>query len=239
MVERTAGGRFGAGNLSSQSAIGYGVGIASFIDSEADRAILYYREIEGGTTRFVGRTIYGLWSDGPRGSLSHGDLSPFGESRAQQFVPSKLVDSPLDRRKRPAKGVIKEPIVAQNAYRLGANEWRPAQREIEAMQTAFRQSYSNQNTLISQRTAQPQTTTTPQLRARTGVSLSFALTGLTQSLQKADQQFAKELTALNKDLALGLANVIAAKQEELIKRKGVSSGKLVDATLDARNRYPS
>lgn len=77
------------GNIAGFSSLGFGVGVRNFLDSEESRVRSYWRGLEEGSEKFIGRTIYGLFGNahGPRGALQTGQLSGFGAGSGQKFVP--------------------------------------------------------------------------------------------------------------------------------------------------------
>ncbi len=256
MASRTPGT---PGNIAGFSAIGFGVGNPDFLNSAASKVQAYYREIEFGTTRFVGRRIYGLFGDeaGPRGGLINGTLTPFGGRVDQKFVPfAEPETNPVGGRRAAAylrrqekikgdqaagavSGIIKREIVAQKAYAKAAAAFNPLEQERTAIQEAFSQTFTDPSSALSGRGRQRKTAGAASFKKRSGLQVTFTLSGFQTSLQKVDQAFITELTNANKILALRLADKVAEEQDQLIKRRLVSSGRLVSATLDPANRFPS
>ncbi len=279
------GRRVGApGNFAQSGRLGFAVGDPTFLDSEASKVRAYWRGLEYGSTKFLGRTITGLWSNvgGPRGGLITGRLAGFqeGSGGQQKLVPFVrpqeevalgatralnylLGSSDLGDRMRsrveagnfdvPTAGVIRRPIVAQNAYRDAVRAFGPMEREKEAVRQVFGQMGFIQGgrnfatgrggqkkvTFVSQRTQRPAPLSSKGFVARTGFLTGRATSGFTQSLVTVDRTFQAELTKINKLLAEGLALQVAETQRGKIRRTQTSSGRLEAATLSAKNRFPS
>ncbi len=90
-----------SGSFTSKTAsarLGYGVGERAFLSSKASKVAAYYRGLEYGSTKFVGRTIYGVFGPGFR--YASGGL-PFSQASAefaggrgkQQFFPLRYAAS--------------------------------------------------------------------------------------------------------------------------------------------------
>lgn len=280
MAYNNPGRRVGApGNFAQSGRLGFAVGDPGFLDSEQSRVRAYWRGLEEGSTKFVGRTITGLWSNqgGPRGRLIGGYLSPFREGVGQKFVPFSRpnsleeigswyllgqrralrylhqmgADDPL--RKNMVSGRIQKPIVAQAAYREAVGRFNPLEREKEAVKQVFGnmgfvsggrnfatgRGGQTKTRFVDQRSRRPQPISSRGFVARTGFLTGSATSGYTASLVSIDRTFQSELTKINKLLADGLAAEVARIQKDKIKRPTVSTGRLVAATLNPKNRFPS
>lgn len=85
--------RVGApGNFAGSAPLGFAVGDPAFLESEASKVRAYWRGLEYGSDKFLGRVITGLWGDrgGPRGGLiTGGELDTFhdGTGGQQKLVP--------------------------------------------------------------------------------------------------------------------------------------------------------
>lgn len=268
---RDAGGRFNS-NF-SLGRLGFGVGNPDFLNSEASKVALYYRGLEYGSTKFLGREIFGLFGSGSRMDFKGGELSAPGRGSGQQFFPLRYIAEFLPgggtatakalrylRRNGGSKthgsnvvATIKNPIVAQNAYKDAYASFGPGAREEEAVRQVLGgligvvdaskarpgAVVDKTTPLIDQRFRRASPVTSAQIRQRSGFLSGGALSGYTGSLARIDQTLIRELIQINKKLAEGLASEVARLQQEAIKRPGTESGRLIEATTDARNRFPS
>lgn len=145
---------------------------------------------------------------------------------------------------------VSHPIVAQDAYREAYEQYEPLKREQEAVDQIFRNTgfvTSGRGNVINnqkftrfqdQRFRRPASVSSATLQARVGFLSGGATSGYTGSLALIDKAFQRELVQINRILAKGLAEKVAEIQKEKIKRKATSSGRLIDATLNVRNRFP-
>lgn len=153
-------------------------------------------------------------------------------------------------------GLIQNPIVAQNAYRDAVRQFDPLRKEASAVEQVLRnqgftsggymggrhgvvrggQSFTR---FADVRSRRPAPISSRDFVARTGFLTGSATSGYTASLVNFDKVFQRELTQINKLLAEGLAAEVAKIQKERIKRDLTSSGRLIAATLNPKNRFPS
>lgn len=279
------------GNFAGQGHLGFAVGDPEFLASEESQVAAYWRGLEYGSEKFVGRKITGLWGNlgGPRGGLINGAPLDFffagnGEQKLVPFVrPQEEIEIGAQRalgymlgtgRLSRAKyqsyldalhqgelashviGVIEKPIVAQDAYREAFIAFDPGQREKEAVIQVLRDTGFTKGGFVAGRNGtvlggqtkvrfadvrfrRRAPVTGRQFVSRTGFITGGATSGYTASLVNFDSTFRAQLTDINRVLAEGLARQVAEIQEQKIKRRTVSTGRLVAATLSPQNRFPS
>jgi len=273
------------GNVAYLGRLGFSVGNPEFLDSAASKILAYWRGLEYGSELFVGREIFGLWGEGTRLAPGSGGFFGAGHSGGQQFFPLGFLSTILPGEGTPTakalrylrkageattvggmrmantrgtsiKAVVKNPIIAQGAYKKAWESFMPAQQEKEAVLQIFRntgftsggfQGRSHGKVVGGQsctrfadvRRRRPQAISSAGVLARTGFISGGAISGYTGSLAGFDRVFQRDLTNINRELAGRLAELVAQFQEDAIKRKSTTSGKLIAATLDPRNRFPS
>ena len=150
---RGAGGQFAKGNVFGQGALGFGVGIPEFLDSQESKVARYYRGLEFGSIKFVGTRIFGLFGTGSRLDFKGGELFAPGRGTGQQFFPLGYISGFLPgggtatakalRYLRENGGskthgsnlevLIKNPIEAQNAYRDAFKSFDAPEKEKAAV----------------------------------------------------------------------------------------------------------
>ena len=276
---RGAGGQFNS--KFTLGRLGFGVGIPTFLDSEASRVRLYYRGLEFGSEKFLGREIYGVFGRGSRYDYQGGGFYAPGSGEGQQFFPLRYAAGLIGGGGTPTAKVlrylrqagrtgekgsrsyvrgsnvvatIKNAIIAQNAYKDAFKSFGAAEKEkaavlqilggligpVDARGAGGRGGVVvNTTPLVDLRTQRKAPLTSRQFRSRGGFLTGGALSGYTGSLAGLDRTLQRELTQINKLLAEGLSVEVAALQRDRIKRPGTESGRLLQATTDVRNRYPT
>lgn len=133
-------------------------------------------------------------------------------------------------------------IAPMNAYQRASDAFSPLQREQDALREVFGRLTIDGKLVFGQGKGRRQPPTgerTKRFVGRTGFIGGFASSQFALSFAKIDQSLQLELTQANRELALALAAEVADTIEKSIKRPGTSTGKLVSATLQPENRFPS
>lgn len=146
------------------------------------------------------------------------------------------------------KGVVEHEIQAHRFFERGAQNFDVVAREKEAIGEAFRDSGLTSPTRKSAAQAlgrRPPTgratalTTLKQARGRLGGQyLNVNVLLPTTQRIGAGNEFQRELVRLNRLLADGLAQAIAAELRSSLKRPKVSTQRLEQAILSEKNRFP-
>ena len=154
--------------------------------------------------------------------------------------------------------VIKKPIVGQEAYGEAFRDFGAPQRELDAVaqvlgSTGFTkggfQSRGGGKVVGSQTFVtfeslrkgrrEPSAASSATFVGRVGFVAGARLSPYTGSLVNFDRTFQREMTEINRLLAQALASEIALLQKSKTLRPDSSSGRLIDATLSSKNRFPS
>lgn len=202
----------------------------AFLESEASVAGKYFRSIEFGTKGFIGKELVvlpdrivnalGTPSD-LRDALAYLNATG-GKLGRGRFVTT-----------------VKHEIEPKDAYERAFASFDPAARELDAIKQAF------SNAGISSSDAKGRSRVSAASRSsflsnnlRGRFISGSVLSQRSLSLAKIDSQFRAELTVANRILAEALAGEVALVYKESLKRPEQSTGKLVESTLDSRNRFP-
>lgn len=256
-IARGPGGRFTS--VGASHALGFAVGNEEFLNSAESKAGRYFRSIEHGTHGFVGRKLTGLWGAGTRGEPTGALGPPNAERSGEQFFPIRWTPDPrlataktalayLEKHgfARQLRGVVKHEIAPMNAYGKAVESFNPVERELAAIEQAFKDSgleMAMQSSGLRQRGSSRSygpvgARFTTRLRGA-GFIHAQALSTRSRSLVNIDRQFQSNLIQANRLLAEAFASEVALAIKESLKRPLTSKGWLEEATLDPRNRFPT
>lgn len=206
---------------------------------------------------------------GPRGELIGGPAVGFGEGRGQKFIPfaatlrseDELAKGAvrahsylrrLGNRGASTRGVVKHEITAHRFFERAAENFDPVAREKEAIAAAFENSgilgkptRANVASALGRKkpTGRPrQQISSARAKSRLGGFLHVSvLSAGSQSLANVGgfTDFQRELTAANRLLAKEFADLVAAEFVSSRVRAATATGRLEEALLDRRNRFPA